>query len=43
MERYGGHEDSFVKLKEIEQNNAGDKYVCAYIDDGLFKMRVFTD
>ena len=43
MERYGGYQDSFVKLKEIEQNNAGDKYACAYIDDGLFKMRVFTD
>lgn len=43
MEKYGGQQDSFVKLKDVEQNNAGDKYACAYIDDGHFKLRVFTD
>ena len=43
MDKYGGQPDSFIKLKEVEQNNAGDRYACTYIDDGNFKLRVFTD
>ena len=43
MEKYGGLPNSFIKMKEVEQNGRGDRYACAYIDDGLFKLRVFTD
>ena len=40
-ERYGGTEDSYIKMKDVEQNSAGNKYAIAYIDDGQFKLRVF--
>ena len=40
-ERYGGTENSYIKMKDVEQNSAGTKYAIAYIDDGHFKLRVF--
>jgi hypothetical protein len=40
-ERYGGTENSYIKMKDVEQNSTGDKYAIAYIDDGNFKLRVF--
>lgn len=30
-------------MNQIEQNFDGNKYACCYLDDGLFKMRVFGD
>ena len=31
----------FIKLKEVEQNEAGDLFSYAYFDDGEFKIRTF--
>ena len=40
-ERYGGSANSYIKMKDVEQNAVGDRYAIAYIDDGNFKLRVF--
>lgn len=40
-ERFGGTEDSYIKMKDVEQNGAGTIYAIAYFDDGNFKLRVF--
>ena len=40
-EQVGGSEDSFIRLKEVEQNSTGKKYAIAFIDDGQFRLRVF--
>ena len=40
-EQVGGLPDSFIRLKEVEQNSTGKKYAFVYIDDGNFKMRYF--
>lgn len=37
----GGTDQNYIKLKEIEQNDAGTKYAAAYIDDGKFRLRTF--
>ena len=34
-------EGTYVKLKEIEQNDAGDYFAAAYYDAGVFKIRTF--
>jgi hypothetical protein len=34
-------EGQYIKIKDIEQNEAGTKYAAAYFDDGLFKFKVF--
>ena len=40
-ESYGGHHDSYIKMKDVEQNSVGNQYCVVYYDDGLFKIRVF--
>jgi hypothetical protein len=30
-----------IRVKDIEQNNSGDQFCLTYIDDGLFKLKVF--
>ena len=40
-EQIGGEATSFIRLKEIEQNYAGNKYAMVFIDDGNFRLRVF--
>ena len=42
-EKIGGLEDSYIKLKEVEQNPAGNKFAITYIDDGIFKLRTFGE
>lgn len=42
-EMIGGQEEDYIKLKEVEQNAAGDKYAIAYYNDGLFKIRTFRE
>lgn len=42
VEMIGGH-GTYIKLKEVEQNNAGDYFAIAYFDDGNFKVRTFGD
>lgn len=42
-EMIGGLEDSYIKLKEVEQNPSGNKFAITYIDDGIFKMRTFGE
>ena len=37
----GGNPDSFIRTKEVEQNDKGTKYAIVFIDDGKFKLRVF--
>ena len=32
---------TYIKLKEVEQNDAGDKFAVVYNDDGIFKFRAF--
>lgn len=40
-EKVGGELDSYIKLKEVEQNNSGKKYAFVYMDNGVFKLRTF--
>lgn len=40
-ERVGGGKTDYIKLKEVEQNAAGDFYAIAYMNDGMFKIRTF--
>jgi hypothetical protein len=42
-EKIGGLEDSYIKLKEVEQNAAGNKFAITYLDDGIFKLRTFGE
>ena len=37
----GGGPDQYIKVKEVQQNDKGDKYALAYFDDGKFKLRTF--
>ena len=32
---------NYVKMKEVEQNASGNKFVVTYFDDGVFMMRSF--
>jgi len=40
-EKIGGHEDDYIKCKEVEQNTNGSKFAIAYSNDGCFFMRHF--
>lgn len=40
-EKVGGKDDSYIKLKDIEQNEIGDQYACVYFNDGLWILRTF--
>lgn len=40
-ERVGGGPNDYIKIKDVEQNAKGDKYVLTYFNDGKFKMRYF--
>lgn len=40
-EKIGGLEDSFIKCKEIEQNEDGSRYAVCFNDDGKFRLRFF--
>lgn len=42
-EKIGGGEKDYIKLKEVEQNDAGDFYCIAYINDGNFRLRTFGE
>ena len=39
----GGLDDSYIKIKEVQQNSTGTNFVIAYLDDGVFKLRVLGD
>ena len=41
QEQYGSKETYYIKMKDVEQNSTGDKFAACYIDDGVFKLRVF--
>ena len=34
-------EGSYIKIKDVEQNNNADKFAVCYNDDGVFMLRVF--
>jgi len=38
-EKFNG---TYLKMKEIEQNGEGNVFAVPYLDDGIFKMRVFS-
>ena len=40
-EKFGGKNEQYIKLKEIEQNKDGKKYAVVYNDDGVFYLRTF--
>lgn len=40
-EQIGGAPDSYIKLKEVQQNSTGDQFAIAYLDDGKFRLRTF--
>lgn len=42
-EKIGGTDNSYIKLKEVEQNAAGDGFAIAYFDDGNFRIRTFGE
>ena len=37
----GGEEESFIKLKEVEQNADGTRFALIYFDDGIWFLRTF--
>lgn len=39
--KIGGNPNQYIKVKEVEQNQTGDKYVIGYLDDGKFYLRTF--
>ena len=32
---------TYIKIKDIEQNDAGTKYAVTYFDDGKFRLKTF--
>jgi enterochelin esterase-like enzyme len=40
-EKIGGESSDYIKMKEVEQNSAGNKYALAYFNDGKFMLRNF--
>ena len=40
-ETYGGKPDSYIKMKDVEQNNQGDKFCAPYFNNGYFFIRMF--
>lgn len=40
-EIYGGKPNSYIKMKDVEQNSKGDKFCAAYYDNGHFFLRMF--
>ena len=40
-EKFGGTDDSYIKMKDVEQNADGTKYAIAFFDNGFFKLRTF--
>lgn len=39
-ESFGDGHDSYIKLKDVEQNSKGNKFAVAYLDDGKFYLRL---
>ena len=42
-EKIGGLDESYIKLKEVEQNETGTFFAIAYADDGYFRLRTFGE
>ena len=42
-EKIGGKPDSYIKCKEIEQSDDGTLFAAVYINDGYFRLRVFSE
>ena len=42
-EKIGGKPESYIKCKEVEQNDEGTMFAAVYINDGYFRLRVFTE
>ena len=40
-EKIGGKPESYIKLKDVEQNAIGSKFAITYFDDGKWRLRVF--
>ena len=40
-EKIGKSSDGYIKVKEVEQNDKGDFFAVAYMDDGKFRLRTF--
>ena len=40
-EKFGGHQDSYIKIKEVVQNSTGKMFATCYMDNGKFRMRIF--
>ena len=40
-EKVGGGEDQYIKLKEVEQNEDGNRFALVYYDHGKFRRRTF--
>ena len=40
-EKIGGGPNSYIKLKEVQQNASGTEFALVYFDDGKFYLRNF--
>lgn len=40
-EKFGGKEDDYIKMKEVEQSADGKNYAIVYNNDGHFYLRTF--
>jgi hypothetical protein len=40
-EKFGGKEDDYIKMKEVEQSSDGKNYAIVYNNDGHFYLRTF--
>ena len=38
-----GCPNSYIKCKDVEQDDTGTKFALAYLNDGNYRIRVFTD
>ena len=41
-EAVGGESNDYIKIKDVEQNSAGNKFALVYLNDGQFKFRDFN-
>jgi hypothetical protein len=40
-EKFGGNEEDYIKMKEVEQSADGKNYAIVYNNDGHFYLRTF--
>lgn len=42
QDSFGGNEDSYIKVKEVEQYKDASRFAISYLDNGIFKIKVIN-